>query len=372
MTNNKILPLEYLLKLICPDQANFPTSLNYFEKYTEILNTLRNDVYKHVNAGLAALSEESGLYTDHGPDHFDEVVLHAGIILGLKRDSDVDKIETSVRSNQWIFTPYELYILLLSIRLHDVGNIYGRENHEQNIIKVIHKFKIPHLQNDRVEANMVAAIAGAHGGKTPDGDKDTIGKLQQYEANGHIGDIDNKKIAAITRISDEICENRQRVSASDALDIPDHNLVFHRYAQAIYGNSIKDQNLYLKFQFHIGHLLKSYRIYEKQQDTDIKELIEVHLPSIVLDRLKKAELERRYCNRFIPDNAQIKGISVNIEILEDEMDEESFRLETLEQISFTLQEEGYPLKDELMFDSKTIQFMDYDRICKVRSEEEHE
>ena len=360
MTEHKILPLEYLLQKICPDQANFPNIDNYFEKYREILGQLRREVYKNVNAGLAALSDESGLYTDHSADHFDDVILHAGIVLGLQRNSDVDHIVGDVASHNWLLTHYEIYILLLSIRLHDVGNIYGRENHEQNIHKVIQKFSLSYLHKDRIEANMVAAIAGAHGGKTPNGDKDTIGRLQQSESNGHICDINFKKIAAITRIADEICENRKRVSSSESLDIPSHNLVFHKYAHAIYGNSIKDRTLILKLQFHIGDLLKEYKIYENKEGN--KSLIAVNLPEVALDRLKKAELERRYCNRFIPDKAQIKGLSVDIEILEDDMDEDSFKHERIEQITFTLQEEGYPLKDELIFDSKTIDFLNYKRI----------
>lgn len=365
MTDNRILPLEYLLQSICPDPANFPTAVNYFDKYTEILNRLRQDVYKNINAGLAAFSNEPGLYTDHSADHFDEVVLHAGIMLGLKRDSDVKGLIERVKSNNWTLAPYEIYILLLSIRLHDVGNINGRENHEQGINKVICNFSIPHLHRDKIEANMIAAIAGAHGGKTPEGDKDTIGKLQQCESNGHISDIDSKKIAAITRFADEICENRQRVSSSEALDIPSHNLVFHKYAEAIVGNSVKDKTLYLFFQFHLGDLSTKYQVYEEVGGA--KQLVEVHLPVIILDRLKKTELERRYCNRFIPDLAQIRGISVKIEILEDEKDEESFKHEVLEQMTFTLKEEGYPSKEGLMFDKKTIDFMSYERICKVRS-----
>jgi len=368
MTEHKILPLEYLLQKICPNQANFPNTDNYFDKYWEILGQLRREVYKDVNAGLAALSEESGLYTDHSGDHFDEVILHAGIILGLYRDADVDKIIDDVVSHKWLLTPYEIYILLLSIRLHDVGNIYGRENHEQNINKVIQKFSLSYLHKDRIEANMVAAIAGAHGGKTQDGDKDTIGRLQHSESNGHICDINGKKIAAITRIADEICENRKRVFSSDSLEIPIHNLVFHKYAKAIYVNSIQNRTLILKLQFHIGDLLKEYNIYENNEGN--KSLISVNLPQIALDRLKKAELERRYCNRFIPDKAQIKGLSVHIEILEDTMDEESFKHESLDQITFTLQEEGYPLKEELIFDTKIVDFLNYERICQTCQDKE--
>ncbi len=369
MTSQMIYPLEFLLQSVCTDPANFPNAENYYQRYNKIVDQLRLEVYKKVNEGLAALSQESGLYTDHSEEHFDKVVLHAGIILGLHRQSDIEPLVNKVISNEWILTPYEIYILLLSIRLHDVGNIYGRENHEQNINKVIHNFSLVFLHKDRIESTMVAAIAGAHGGKTREGDKDTIGKLQESNvSNAHICDIDGKKIAAITRFADEVCENRQRVMSSGSMNIPAHNLVFHKYAEAIIVNSIKNRILSLSFNFHISDLSATYNIYEKTDG--INKLIDVYLPQIVLERLKKAELERRYCNRFIPDSAQIKEISVQINILEDEKGEESFKHNVLDQMTFTLKEEGYPSKDGLMFDEKTTAFMSHTRIFGVCMEEE--
>lgn len=369
MTNQYLSPLEYLLQSICGDAANFPTTANYYQRYCQIVDQLKDEVYKRVNEGLAALSEESGLYTDHSEDHFDKVVLHAGLLLGLNRRADVDSICQKVMSNQWILTPYEIYILLLSIRLHDVGNIYGREHHEQEINKVIQNFSLVFLHKDKIESTMIASIAGAHGGTTRDGDKDTIGRLQDSKSsNAHIHDIDCKKIAAITRFADEVCENRHRVASSSAMDIPVHNRVFHKYAEAIAVNSVKDRMLHLSFQFHIGDLSAKYQIYEKKAKK--KKLNDVYLPVILLERLRKTELERRYCNRFIPDLAQIRGISVHIDIIEDEKDEESFKHEVLDQITFTLKEEGYPSKEGLMFDDKTKAFLNYERLCKVHTDGE--
>lgn len=369
MTNQYLSPLEYLLQSICGDAANFPTNANYYQRYCQIVDQLKDEVYKRVNEGLAALSEESGLYTDHSEDHFDKVVLHAGLLLGLDRRADVDSICQKVMSNQWILTPYEIYILLLSIRLHDVGNIYGREHHEQEINKVIQNFSLVFLHKDKIESTMIASIAGAHGGTTRDGDKDTIGRLQDSNSsNAHIHGIDCKKIAAITRFADEVCENRQRVASSSAMDIPIHNLVFHKYAEAIAVNSVKDRMLHLSFQFHLGDLSAKYQVYEKKGKK--KKLVDVYLPVILLERLRKTELERRYCNRFIPDLAQIRGISVHINIIEDEKDEESFKHEVLDQITFTLKEEGYPSKEGLMFDDKTKAFLNYERLCQVRTDGE--
>lgn len=361
------LPLERLLELVCDDSSatTFPKPENYYERYCEITSQLKREVYKGIDTALAVLSKEVGLYTSHGADHFDEVVKYAGLLLGLSNNrSDVEDVCEIVLNGGWILTPYEIYVLLLSVRVHDIGNIYGRENHEKNISRVIHDKKIVYLHKDRIESQKIASIAGAHGGKTREGDKDTIGNLMDTGHDGHTGNIDHKKIAAITRFADEVCENRQRVESFESMVIPSHNIVFHKYAAAMIGNHISDNTLHLTLNFHIGDLTANYQIYETKNGTT--ELKGVTLPEITLERLKKTELERRYCNRFIPENIQIKKIFVKIVILEDDRDSEEYVHNTIKCTEFTLKEEGYPTKIEVVIDAKTIKFMNYNQLCSER------
>ncbi len=251
MYESQSLPLERILESVGNKLDYFPIRENHYSKYLEITQQLRKDVYPKINAGLAAMSAQSGLYTDHGPEHFDLVVQYAGLLLGVKNDADITNIVDKINSNNWILNPYELYLLLLSIRFHDVGNMYGRENHEQNIAKVIRSKSIVHLHQNQLEARKVCAIGGAHGGRTREGSKDTIGRLleDQISSDGHIHDIGFKKIAAITRIADEICENRKRTGELDLDAIPAYNLVFHKYAYSIVDNYIRDKIFYLKIKF---------------------------------------------------------------------------------------------------------------------------
>ena len=68
--------------------------------------------------GAATSAEDQGIYTDHGPDHFDSVIRYAGKLLNLP---------VVIEGNEKIcISPYEVFILLVSILLHDAGNIYGR------------------------------------------------------------------------------------------------------------------------------------------------------------------------------------------------------------------------------------------------------
>ncbi len=112
MTYN-LLPLEKKLESFATSmQHKFADQhVNYFRRYTTLLDNLRRHIYPHINAGLSSLSKSPGLYTDHGERHFDEVVRYAGLIL-----EGVEDLE-----------PFELYVLLCAIRIHDAGNVDGRE-----------------------------------------------------------------------------------------------------------------------------------------------------------------------------------------------------------------------------------------------------
>jgi len=368
-TNNQFnFPLEKLLEKVGKgnDLENFPTPESHYKKYCDITEQLRLNVYPRINAGLAGLSQRSGLYTDHSDKHFDLVVHYAGLMLGLKA-ANLDDIAEDVKSNKWILTPYEIYILLLSIRFHDVGNIYGREDHERMILKVINEFSITHLLTNPIKARKISQIGGAHGGKTRYGSKDTIGNLAETENfDGHIKDVKHKKIAAITRFADEICENRQRTGTVIESTIPAHNMVYHKYAESIVGNYIEGKTLCMMLQVKHSNLTKKYSIYTKNDEGN-EVLTEALLPEVTLDRLRKTELERRYCNRYLPELAQINEISVKIVILEDDKCPESFHHNTIEEKSFFLKERDYPSAEGNILDKQVKTFLNYDRICKLQS-----
>jgi hypothetical protein len=120
--------LERLFKEVAADTPKFPRMSNdYYVQYSNFVNALRRDIYPGVDAGLAANSAISGYYTAHNAEHFDEVVRYAGDLLGASTTEGVSKD---------VLTPYELYILLVAIRVHDVGNIEGREDHEKKCLAV--------------------------------------------------------------------------------------------------------------------------------------------------------------------------------------------------------------------------------------------
>lgn len=364
MHEQHLQSLELLLQIIAQKNTNvFPNpSQNYFDRYTCIVEHLKKNVYSNINTGLSANSSEQGLYTDHGPEHFDMVVLYAGQMLGLSPSSSLDNIAELSIKNNWLLQPYEIYLLLLSIRLHDVGNIFGREQHEKNIGRVIRQYEIPFLMRDTVEARKVAQAGGAHGGIAPNGSKDTIDLLSENESDGHIKNVNLKKIAAIVRFADEICENRHRSPAYFECFTPEHNVIFHLYAKSITSSYVENQILHLQFELNRELLLEEYPL------SSLKDSKKATLPNVFIDRIQKTELERRYCSRYLPDGISIKEIFVCVKIVKYD---EYHYVEVLDKKEFTLKERDYPgnINDILTAEIKT--FLSNESIQRLIEEREN-
>jgi hypothetical protein len=302
-----LLPLEKVFVRKATDKSKFPRlDVDYVKLYDGLLHHLRTNFYQHIDTSLAQNSAIPGIYTAHNSSHFDEVVRYAGDLLGIKTgEEDV------------ALSSYELYVLLVAIRIHDAGNIHGREDHEKKCFFVLRSFGAV-SGDDVTEKKVIALIAQAHGGETSSGDKDTIGELQAEE---HMGNtlIRPRLIAAIVRFADEICENKNR-SASYLLNnglIPKHNEAFHRYASAIKSNivSSKDHRLTLQYQINIEDISQPWGCVVKGENT------EIYLIDNILERLEKMDRERRYCNRFSREIYTIDYIRASIRIVNDNLDE---------------------------------------------------
>ena len=77
----------------------------------------------HPNTTLGAALHGDGLLTDHGVEHVKMVIQNAGKLVG---DMQYKRLNG-----------YEIYLLLLAIHFHDVGNVCGRQEHEKKIDDII-------------------------------------------------------------------------------------------------------------------------------------------------------------------------------------------------------------------------------------------
>lgn len=322
------------------DAEAFPGPNDYWDHYHSMLVVLREQFYKLVNLGLAVHSGSiAGIYTDHSGDHFDEVVKYAGKLIGVDQ-----------ATGNFPLSPYEVFLLLMGIRLHDVGNLYGREGHETRAID-IYKIATPSASRDRFETQAISGIAKVHGGRTPIGNKDTISQLKEVDHLGNNIKFRPRLIAAIVRFADEVCEHRGRVRQHmiDNEKIPEQNLLFHLYASAIKSSVIdrRDKAVRLDYILHKKYLLKPYTFTPDKKKYLLDE---------TLDRLAKLNLERIYCNQFLVPELQTDRIHATITIVDGEDGET-----TLEQKEIDIQPRGYPTEDNrwrsqiIDFSGKAIQ-----------------
>jgi hypothetical protein len=313
--NKPLLPLEKLfLERVNARPTELPhMSTDYFSQYVQLLNIFRTEYYPKVDAGLAVNSSEPGFYTAHDSEHFDEVVLHAGNLIGA--ESALTKDMTSTVSE---LNAYELYVLLVAIRVHDVGNMYGRGNHEKKCFQILRDVGGAAGFDDR-DKKAIANIAQAHGGKTATQSKDTIGQLD-VKVLANNGSFRPRLIAGIVRIADEICENRRR-AASVLLGqslLPKHSEIYHQYAASLTGNrwSPEDRALHITFEAQLCKVEKAWGCAQRL-DGNQNSVTETYLLDEIFSRLQKMDLERRYCNVFTREIFTIDAIKASITITDD-------------------------------------------------------
>lgn len=304
MTDQNLLPLEEIAKKLLTEHRNQLPDMgaDYWSRYTHLLAGLREHVYPHINAGLACLSKSPGIYTDHGPAHFDEVVRYAGLLLGVPS------------TKEQILTPYEIYLLLCAIRLHDAGNIDGREEHEKRVWSMLHRYG-GNIGHDPAEAALITQIAEAHGGKTLAGDKDTIGELLDETQVAAIS-CRPRQIAALVRFADEICEHRARAARHhvNADTLPEDNRLFHYYAMSVTGaQPHPTKSFKLRLTINTKYLTQKY----PTPPNGSGKRGEKFLIDDVLDRISKLDLERRYCNQYLDPRLHTTELDIRIELNED-------------------------------------------------------
>jgi hypothetical protein len=303
VSTHPLLPLEEYAKRQFSEKSNELPERNadYWARYTHLLSGLREHVYPHVNAGLSCMSKSPGIYTDHGSDHFDEVVRYAGLLLGLPKSSDLG------------LTSYEIYLLLCGIRLHDAGNINGRENHETQVSSMLDAYG-GNIKFDTAELRLISQIAEAHGGRTLSGDKDTIGQLPPDGTPISATTCRPRQVAALVRFADEICEHKSRAATHYITNstLPDENKLFHYYAASIHGAApTEDRCFKLRLMLEEKYLSEKYPLPSDEKG----DRAEKYLVDDVLDRISKLDRERRYCNQFLDQRLQTTELSIEIEII---------------------------------------------------------
>jgi hypothetical protein len=254
--------------------------------------------------------------TGHGAGHVEKVIAKATEILHVFPECRL--------------TPYEGFLLLCAIQVHDVGNFFGREHHEMECRRILDKECRAYLP-DSFERKVIERIAVVHGGAFG-GNRDTIGQLRERQPLNRVP-IRKQLLAGLLRLSDELADDHERadVFAIEHEALPPEAEIYHQYSRALHPCRLeKDANgnglICLHYEFYNEHVLNPLR----KAGRDRFLLDEIY------DRTLKAERERRYCMRFLRPCVSIDRVSVEI-LIENEDNCLNRHL-----IRYTLEENGYP------------------------------
>lgn len=292
-----------------------PAGQRYPLRYKNVSDYLNDNVHRHVEKG--ALVKGDGFLTDHGPEHIKTVIKRAGELLG-EPIADFPQ-----------FSAYEVYLLLMAAHFHDVGNIYGREEHEKKtapIMTELGKLAGP----ETVERQAIRKIASAHGGSV-EGDKDTIDRLPRIDALLSF-DVRHQAIAAILRFADELADDSNRgarvLAALGMLSTKSE--IYHAYSKSLQSVQVKSENGLVDLRFFLlkGDATRKFG----------KGRRKLYLLDEIYERTLKMHFERQYCMRFMRDFARIDAIDVRIEVFADE----NSMSPCIDPIGYRLAERGYP------------------------------
>lgn len=299
----------------------FPNQYDYVGLYKRFKTKFDKYLHPEIKTKILEI-EKSGYYNDHGVDHIAMVVKRVSRLL-----SNLDFSMSRENPTKFYISPYEIFILLMSINLHDTGHlIASRAEHAKKGKELLAKFdKGKELSS--AERKHIGDIAKAHGGKD-----DPIGKLTNEVSISHQV-IRPQLLASLLRLGDELAEDKTRASnfLLDIDAIEETSEIFHRYSASLDSIDIFGSEIKLSFYIEDDCLVDEFPVMTK------KGLIQKFLLDEIYDRTIKTFTESLYCSRFLPEKCRISLIKINIYILSHKDQE------TIKEINYELKESGYPL-----------------------------
>lgn len=267
---------------------DFPYDDDYPSKYKHISSQLNTWVHDNVNAGAQAI--DGTFLTNHGVKHIKTLI---------------DRASKFVDDNDFcILTPFEVYVLLLAIHIHDVGNIYGRKNHELNAREIVNLIGAGIVNQDTVIWEYIIDIAKAHKGQ----------EIEQLPFEEYINEkpIRVQLLAAIVKFADELSENSMRADlVAIALDtVPEYSKLYHHYAKNLHTviPKVKTREIIMNFFLEEDILCEKFKKKENGVVEDIYLIDEIYL------RTMKTYLERVYCSKFLRPYINFDSIKVTIDV----------------------------------------------------------
>lgn len=284
-------------------------SFAYQENYAALALNL---IPLHKEVTTTANRLDGGYLTDHGPDHIRKLISRISDLLSAGEPS---------------ISAYEAYILLCAAQFHDVGNIFGRSQHEEKCWEIMEKNRST-LPPDSVERRLIFDIAQAHGGDVKD-------KLSEMLRTDNVASqtVRPQLLAAILKFADELAEDSDRAARYSAeRGLLGGSEIFHEYALALQNVSIDGPAREIRYRFEMP-VSKATRTFKMGAPDNVTD---VYLLDEIFRRTMKSHCERMYCSRFMRSVVDLTALHVQIVVT----NEEGYK--KIETISYKLAEAGYP------------------------------
>jgi hypothetical protein len=268
-----------------------------WSNYVALRSNLCSQVFPWIQTKEPSLS-------DHRAEHIQNVIENVTYLLGYPNEHGADAA--------WQYpadlTIHDLFLILLGCLTHDIGNILGRERHNQKIAEVAALAGPAWFLWDVGDRMMVEAIGRAHTGKSPGGSRDTIEALSTQPAHFVGGKVNTGEVAAIVRFADELAEGPQRTSAillHQGL-IEESSKIFHLYAHITRHH----------IDYAAGRILITYYIDTCDPllptDQSEKRVVLEALLKIAYSRSLKLNAERQYARHYSSALSRYKETSISI------------------------------------------------------------
>lgn len=292
-------------------------AIEWMQRSIEIIEKIENEAERKYELEKLIQSDPVVYLNNHGKGHVDKVIARVSEMLHF--------------FDRGHLTPYEGFLLLCAIQAHDIGNVFGRTDHEKSCQEILEDKAKPFIP-DKIERKVIEKLAMVHGG-TVDGERDTIGFLSESKRL-HDRKIRKKLLAALLRFGDELADDSTRADREgiEKGTILDGSLIYHYYSDALHTVVIDKDRESGRVQLNLS--------YEFDSDVAAMQFTKNGSKKYLLDeiygRVLKMERERRYCMRFLRPNFSLDAIRVEITI------QNAKNLLKTDKINFTLEENGYP------------------------------
>ena len=300
------------------DLDKFPNRHNYVATYKQFKQFMDEEIHPNVVYMTHRLESEVDL-NDHSAKHIEMIIRKVSMILW---------DENGKCSLELKLKPYEMFILLMAIQIHDAGHIYeGREKHAENAHKLLdnlNKYTVT-----APESALINKVANAHSGKN-----DPIGYLEDETAISSIP-VRVKLLAALLRLGDELADEYSRASnyRLDEKMISPKSRLFHAYSQCLYSFTPRVVSHDVQMQFSLNKLMCTSTFVKPTKEGDK----EIYLLDEIYSRTAKTFLECMYYNRFVPVEVRLTTVNVIISFYDEKTYQEFYP-----SIKYRIEEKGYP------------------------------